>query len=124
MPQILCKSLAEFRCPQTTESNEICFFRGLEPPPGSIAVQAYAKNVPPAHFLNAAASEKTLLSLQACELVPKQSPKKRLCLGTDEVRRGRLHPFEKMLAGLREPVDFVDRLKRPLMLGIRGRFAF
>ena len=40
------------------------------------------------------------------------------------VRCSGLHPFEKMLAFLREPVDFVDRLKRPLMPGIRGRFAF
>ncbi|WP_317380785.1 hypothetical protein [uncultured Intestinimonas sp.] len=28
------------------------------------------------------------------------------------VRCSGLHPFEKMLAFLREPVDFVDRLKR------------
>ena len=29
--QILCKSLAEFRRPQTTESSTVCFFRGHVP---------------------------------------------------------------------------------------------
>ena len=31
VPRVLRRSLAEFRRPQTTESNEVCFFRGHAP---------------------------------------------------------------------------------------------
>ena len=81
------------------------------------------------------ASEKTLLSLQACELGTQTKPSEaglfgrggarersdawplgrdeRCGLCPDDVRCSRLHLFEKMLAFLREAVDFVDSLSPP-----------
>ena len=78
------------------------------------------------------ASEKTLLRPQTCELETQTKPSEaglfgrggarersdawplgrdeRCGLCPDDVRCSRLHPFEKMLAFLREAVDFVDSL--------------
>ena len=86
-------------------------------------------------FPGTCASEKTLLSLQACESGPQTKPSgaglfgrggarkrsdawpsgqdERCGLCPDEVRRSRLQPFEHVLARAREPVDFVDRLSGP-----------
>ena len=83
-------------------------------------------------FPGTCASEKTLLGLQACELGTQTKPSEaglfgrggareqsdawpsgrdeRCGLCPDDVRRSRPHLFEKMLAFLREAVDFVDSL--------------
>ncbi len=69
--QILCKSLAEFRRPQTTESSTVCFFRG-------------------------------------------HVPRKKHCSGR---KRASEASAMQRPAFLREPVDFVDRLKARLSAG-------
>ena len=56
------ESLAEFLRPQPQESNEDPSFPGTATFPAQHSCAAYAKNVPPAHFLYAAASEMTLLA--------------------------------------------------------------
>ena len=56
------ESLAEFLRPQPQEFNVTLSFPGTPTFPAQHSCAAYAKNVPPAHFLYAAASEMTLLA--------------------------------------------------------------
>ena len=84
----MCKSLAEFRRPQTTEESEICFFR---------------RHV----------RRKKHCSGRKCGIWPKWP----------NYARSGLHPFEHVLARAREPVDFVDRLKRPTAEAVGRSFG-
>ena len=95
-------------------------------------------------FPGTCASEKTLLRPQTCELGTQTKPSEaglfgrggarersdawpsgrdeRCGLCPDDVRCSGLHLFSKMLAFLREPVDFVDRLK-PSRRCLEGHFV-
>ena len=78
MPQILCKSLAEFRRPQTTESSPVCFFRGHVP------------------------RKKHCSGRKRASRGPKQSPAKRVCLGEEGQGSGAMPGRQARMSG----VDF------------------
>ena len=101
----MCICLAEFRRPQTTESNEVRFFRRHVRRKKLCSGRKRASRGP---------NKPNKVGLFGGGGARKWSDAwpsgrdERCGLCPDEVRCSGLHPFEKMLAFLREPVSFFE----------------